>query len=945
MSAGPLVGNAVFTDNAFNAAAATQSLAFNGTGQAAIPSNTLSVIETGSGSGGVTSGDGAINCSEAGGNISGTCSANYSSGTVTLTATPVAGSAFLGWSGGTCSGTVPTCAVTMNTSVNVTASFGQQSAGSVNVCSSGSPAPCTGSIPVTFNFTATTTIASVTVVTQGDTTLDFQQGSGGTCTGTITAGNSCIVNVNFVPRAPGLRMGAVELLDGSGNVLASQFISGIGQGPEISFNPATQVTVNTGNTFLSNANAVAVDAAGDVFISDSGNGQIVEVAANTNVSTITGINSPQGLAVDGAGDLFVAQSSTPADVVEFPAGCTSNACGNVVYNPGGNSSPSDVAVDGAGDLFIADVGLHEVVEIPAGGGTQTVVYPSSPNSTSVPAGVAVDAAGDLFVADSGLKTVVKLPAGGGAQIPFGGGWITPNSVAVDAAGDVYVVDTGLTEAVEVPATCSGTGASSSCMVSLSNLADFPAVALALDGAGDIFVAESSPIQVLELQAGSSATVNFGEEGEGYQSNYGSSQYDTPLFIQNIGNGSQPLTGSVGPISGANYFEDSTGTTCTSFTLASGATCRENLYFYPQNAVGQLNASAVATDNNLSANPATQNINLTGFSYGPPVTVSVTGTGSGSVSSSPSFLNCAIVAGVPTGGGCTATQSTGFTYSLFESPISGYTFVGWGGACSNYGSNQICNVTITAATSVIANFAPAVIPTDNVAVTLLGSGVGTVTDNSAGINCTLTNGALTGACNFDYPVNSQVTLTAAPAVGTAFAGWGAPCSGTSLTCTFTVTAPLNINATFSQQSFGNVNVCPSGQSTPAPCSQNLAINFNIPVTSTLGATQVVTQGISGLDFALAGGSTCTGSLTAGSSCTVNVTFTPLAPGLRMGAVTLYDNTGNPVASSPIYGIGQAPLAVFGPGTQSTLPANRAGWRIRRGGGCSGQCLHFGERRGG
>ena len=920
LSPGLLNGSAFFTDNALNAAAATQSIAFSGTGQAVIPSNTLSVTETGSGSGGVTSSDGAINCSEAGGNISGTCSAN-DSGTVTLTATPLSGSAFLGWSGGSCSGTIPTCAVTMNTSVTVTASFGQQSAGSVNVCSSGSPAPCTGSIPVTFNFTATTTIASVKVLTQGDTTLDFQQATGGTCIGTITAGNSCIVNVNFVPRAPGLRMGAVELLDGSGNVLASQMISGIGQGPEIAFNPATQVTVNTGNTFLSNANAVVVDAAGDVFISDSGNGQIVEVAANTSVSTITGINSPQGLAVDGAGNLFVAQSGAPAEVLEFQPGCTSITCGSVVYNSGANSGPSAVAVDGMGDLFIADMGLHEVVEIPAGGGAQTVVYPSSPNSASVPAGVAVNAAGNLFVADYGLKTVVEVPVGGGAQIPFGGGWITPNSVAVDAAGDIYVVDTGLTEAVEVPATCSGTGASSSCMVSLSNLADFPAVALALDGTGDIFVAESSPTQVIELQAGSSATVNFGEEGEGYQSNYGSSQFDTPLFIQNIGNGSQPLTGSVAPISGANYFEDSTGTTCNSFTLASGATCRENLYFYPQNAVGVLNASAVATDNNLSANPATQNINLTGFSYGSPVTVNVTGTGSGAVSSSPSLVNCAIVAGVPTGGtaACSPTTSTGFTYSFFESPISGYTFTGWGGACSNYGTNPICTVTITAATSVIANFAPAVIPTDNVAVTLLGSGVGTVTDNSTGINCTLTNGALTGACNFNYPVNSQVTLTAAPAVGTAFAGWGAPCSGTSLTCTFTVTAPLNINATFSQQSFGNVNVCPSGQSTPAPCSQNLAINFNIPVTSTLGATQVVTQGVSGLDFALAGGNTCTGSLTAGSSCTVNVTFTPRAPGLRMGAVTIYDTTGNPVASLPIYGIGQAPLAVFGPGTQITLPA--------------------------
>ena len=157
-----------------------------------------------------------------------------------------------------------------------------------------------------------------------------------------------------------------------------------------------------------------------MFISDDDNGQIVEVAANGgNISTIGGISSPEGLALDGAGDLFVAAAGATDEVIEFPAGCTNiNSCASVAYNPGGNSSPADVAVDAVGDLFIADVGLHEVVEIPAGGGTQTVVYPSSPNSNSVPGGVAVDAAGDLFVADSGLKTVVEVPAGGGAQIPI-----------------------------------------------------------------------------------------------------------------------------------------------------------------------------------------------------------------------------------------------------------------------------------------------------------------------------------------------------------------------------------------------------------------------------------------------------------------------------------------------------------------------------------------------
>src|SRR5262245_60145389 len=50
------------------------------------------------------------------------CSESFSSGTmVTLTATPMTGSAFVGWSGA-CSGT-GTCTITVSTAVNVTANF------------------------------------------------------------------------------------------------------------------------------------------------------------------------------------------------------------------------------------------------------------------------------------------------------------------------------------------------------------------------------------------------------------------------------------------------------------------------------------------------------------------------------------------------------------------------------------------------------------------------------------------------------------------------------------------------------------------------------------------------------------------------------------------------------------------------------------------------------
>jgi len=119
-------------------------------------------------------------------------------------------------------------------------------------------------------------------------------------------------------------------------------------------------------------------------------------------------------------------------------------------------------------------------------------------------------------------------------------------------------------------------------------------------------------------------------------------------------------------------------------------------------------------------------------------------------------------------------------------------------------------------------------------------------------------------------------------------------------------------------FGNVNVCPGGQTTPAPCSQTLTLNYNVAATTTFGTTNVVTQGAPNLDFALSSGSTCTGPVSAGSTCTVNITFAPLAPGVRTGAVQLTDNLGNVLVTTMIHGIGQGPAITFGPGVQTTVP---------------------------
>jgi hypothetical protein len=97
-----------------------------------------------------------------------------------------------------------------------------------------------------------------------------------------------------------------------------------------------------------------------------------------------------------------------------------------------------------------------------------------------------------------------------------------------------------------------------------------------------------------------------------------------------------------------------------------------------------------------------------------------------------------------------------------------------------------------------------------------------------------------------------------------------------------------------------------------------INFSIGSGTTVGSIAVLTTGVAGKDFARAAGSTCmAGAYGSTTNCVMNVTFTPLAPGLRLGAVMFYDGSGNVLADTPIYGLGTGPLVDFLSATQSSL----------------------------
>jgi hypothetical protein len=186
-------------------------------------------------------------------------------------------------------------------------------------------------------------------VTQGYTGLDFNAAIDSGCTaGTAyTTGQSCTANFIFTPTLPGVRLGAILLYDNGGNLLAAQYISGVGYGPVLQFQPAA-VSTAAGNGFqfsgsrcgdggpavsanISNANTVVLDTEGNAYIPDISNWVVRKISPTGVISTIAGtLNSmcPSPTSACGDGGLgTAAEFYMPSDLAIDGAGTRSHLLG------------------------------------------------------------------------------------------------------------------------------------------------------------------------------------------------------------------------------------------------------------------------------------------------------------------------------------------------------------------------------------------------------------------------------------------------------------------------------------------------------------------------------------------------------------------------------------------------------------------------------------------
>jgi large repetitive protein len=469
-------------------------------------------------------------------------------------------------------------------------------------------------IPLTFTFDSEGTIGAPKVLTEGATGLDFADAGTGSCTTNGTshkynAGDTCTVDVTFTPKFAGARHGAVELVNGSGAILATVYVYGTGSGPQIAFVPPSggSIPKSTLGGGFNQPFGVAVDGSGNVYVANTNNNAVTEMPSGcASASCVTklggGFSRPLGVAVDGSGSIYIADAEN-GQVKKMLPGCTSSNCVSTLG--GGFSGPQGVALDRSGNVYVTDIFENLVKMIPPGCASSNCVSTLG-GGFSRPAGVALDGSGNVYVADFNNNAVKEMPPGctsSSCVITLGGGFYAPNGVAVDARGNVYVVDQGNLALKKMPPGCTASAydaGTCSVITLISNLL-LPS-GVALDASGNVYVTELQNNTVEEINRATPPTLKF------VATPYGSKEGPLTATLENIGNG--PLIFPV-PKAGSNpsvstSFTLDSATTCPELVpsssegmLDTGATCSLSVDFEPQT-TGVITGSVTLTTNALPA---------------------------------------------------------------------------------------------------------------------------------------------------------------------------------------------------------------------------------------------------------------------------------------------------------------------------------------------------------
>ena len=475
----------------------------------------------------------------------------------------------------------------------------QANFGSVNVGSN-------ASVAVTVTILNAGTLGSISVTTQGAANLDFNGASGGTCTaGTAYSANaSCTVNVTFTPKATGARYGGVVLYDAAGAAMGTQYLQGLGTGPQVNFLPGTETLIGSNWNF---PDCCLVDESGNVYIENQSVNYKETPSAGGYVQSTMNINGRSGgFAIDGAGTLYMSVGG-PSIYVEAPlagGGYAESTVGS------GLSAQNGAAVDGAGNVYISDALGGQVLKetLSAGQYTESVIYTCGiVGQQSCPSSVTVDASGNVFITAYDASQVVELTpsAGGYTQSMIGSGLVWPSSIVADGNGNLIIADT-LNSRIVKETLYEGSYVQST----VSSSALYWPWGANPDSDGNVYIDDNYHARVLKEDVSDPPSLSFATTMVGATSS------NSPQTVTIENNGNAPLNFSA--VTFPTDFPEASKADCKAGTsLPAGGTCTLTIDFTPVSnstsgsATVALTENVTLTTNNLNAASTQQSIAVSG----------------------------------------------------------------------------------------------------------------------------------------------------------------------------------------------------------------------------------------------------------------------------------------------------------------------------------------------
>lgn len=277
----------------------------------------------------------------------------------------------------------------------------------------------------------------------------------------------------------------IRKIDGNGIITT---VAGDGeQGFDTDGVPATSAPLNA-------PHGITIDPEGNLYIADADNHRVRQVGVDGVIHTVAGtgepgfagdggaanaaqLSEPSGVALDAAGNLYIADTGNNRIRKVTPSGVISTIAGNGAAGYTGDggpaaaaslSAPVGVYADASGNIYIADTGNHSVRAVSTAGIIATIAgtgiagrsqdgLPARSAPLQAPVAIVKDAEGNLFIADRDDNRIRRVrPDGtmdtvagsssyvGSVDLTAGPGFIlpltAPQAIIVDPAGNLYFAE-------------------------------------------------------------------------------------------------------------------------------------------------------------------------------------------------------------------------------------------------------------------------------------------------------------------------------------------------------------------------------------------------------------------------------------------------------------------------------------------------------------------------